>query len=161
MKKQIKMSAQNYVQYLLGRQNYTANKLRARLKNKGFPQSDTENAVAWAIENAYINESELMERQVELLAKRGYGKNIIYSKLRNDFFNPELMGGYFSQLCENIDFGPYCYVEVEKRLDKLNLAELDKDQLRKECEKIMRQVVSRGYSPTMVRNCLREYLSDE
>ena len=158
MKSQIQtQSCRSFAMSLLSVKDYTVDKLRGRLIRRNYSPEEIEETLEWAIESGYINEIELMKRQIEIFASRSYGKIIIKQKLREHFFSLELIQQHFDEICNEIDFVYYCSVEVEKRVKKIDFSSLDKIETRKEKDKIIRQIMSKGYNLEIVKKAMDGY----
>ena len=147
----------SFAMSLLSVKDYTSDKLRGRLMRKNYSPEDIEDTLEWVKESGYIDEVELMKRQIDIYASRNYGKIIIKQKLRDHLFATEILQEHFDEFCNQVDFEGYCTAEVEKRVNKVDFSSLDKAEARKEKDKIIRQVMSRGYSIEIIKKVVGGY----
>ena len=78
-----KSSPRSYALWLLGRQAYSAARLRERMIRRGFEEAEAEDAVAYLIEIGYLDDASFAKNFVEARARSGHGPRKLRWELHN------------------------------------------------------------------------------
>jgi regulatory protein len=130
---------------LLSKKAYSTSKLKASLKKKLFPDDEIEDAISKLQQKNYINDQRYTEDRVICLIRKNYGDIYIYSKLETEELSiseSELMSlRQEYKLEENF---------VLKQVIEDKMRQLKSEDIDRKLPKIIRYLVSRGFSPDKV-----------
>lgn len=139
------MNAKEKIIDYLQRRDHSEKELRLKLKKFEYSSEEIEAALAWVKERNYLAEPvELSKRHIERLQKQKKGQNYIQQYLHKKGLPP-------CPIDKNSEL--HNAIELAKQIAVKN------DTLdRKIREKIGRKLLSRGYSPDIVRKVIYEEL---
>lgn len=130
--------------------------LRSKLSNSGiYTQEEIENALEICRSRGYLNDALLASDAVQFLNSCGKGERIIRQKLRSRGIGSEDLESALAELTPEDERA----AAKSAAEGKLRLLVREKD-MRKKREKLFRFLLSRGFSPGVTGETVRELLSD-
>lgn len=134
----------------------TESALTSKLRVRGFDRYIAEDAAQYLSEHGYIDERRILERAVEQLGSvKLYGRSRIKSELYKKGISRDVIDEYLEEYLDLVD--------TEANLIKLVKRKCDLDSIgdRKYREKFYAAMYRLGYSPSEVRDAIREVMDEE
>ena len=139
------------VRILTGRDHGSA-ELTRKLKRKGCPADEVDDAVARLRKLGYLNDDALLVREVERLVAGGFGPRAIRHKLRGRGFEGEPLEAALGQVEERDGFREACAVALRRKCRPF-----EGRWERPAWLKAARFLAGRGFPEHLVRATLRAY----
>ncbi|HHW99200.1 MAG TPA: regulatory protein RecX [Firmicutes bacterium] len=144
-----KSSARSYALWLLGRQPYTAAKLRERLLRRGYDEAETGDAVNYLLEIGYLDDSLYATNFVSSRALAGHGPRKLRWELRNRGVAADVIDEAISQVPQET---------LAERAEQLAFRRLRGKDLRdpKVISSVYRHLLQRGYDYDLVEEAVQK-----
>lgn len=133
---------------MLGRRDYGETEMRRRLLCYGYREAEINRAIQRATEFKFLNEERFLISFIDERKRRGWGKLRIERELMARGSDPRTLPGY-----------PERFFSREDDIERANQL-LDRKRIpsEKPFEKLMRFLVSKGFSYDVAREAVREHL---
>lgn len=95
-----KSSARSYALWLLGRQSYTAARLRDRLLRRGYDEEEASDAIAYLLEIGYLDDTAYAASFVAGRALAGHGPRKLRWELKNRGVNSNVIEDAVAQVSQ-------------------------------------------------------------
>lgn len=131
---------------------YTEKELRDKLKLKEFDESSINEAIERASEYGYINDTYYAKCYIEQKGiPNKLGPKIILQKLLQKGIKKDIINDALSEFFTDEDEINNCYDLVVKKMKNLKMENFDD---RKNCDKLYRFLLSKGYTYDTINSCL-------
>lgn len=138
---------------LLGVRNHSVAELIKKLTREGFPPHAIEEVVSYLVKNDYCNDAEYLKTLVVGGLESGMGPEKIKKKLMAKGFSRDLIQERLAELTDDE------VLKHQKETAQALIARFDLKN-RKEKEKAVRRLVTRGYRFTFIQDLIDELLED-
>lgn len=144
-----KSSARSYALWLLGRQSYTAARLRERLLRRGYSEEEASDAIAYLLEIGYLNDAAYAANFVTGRSLSGQGPRKLRWELRNRGVATNLIDAAVEQVPYKTQF------EQAERLAQRRLRGKALDDP-KVISGLYRYLLQRGYDYALVEDVVQK-----
>ncbi|MDC1173783.1 regulatory protein RecX [Bacteriovoracaceae bacterium] len=131
-----------YAIRLLARRDYSRHKLTQKLIDKKFEKEIATDVIQYLIDESYLKEEHYIEARIKGFMHKNYSAHFVMQKLNQENCYPE------EEIIEQI-FREYNVNSETQILDlirkKLNIMSIDKTNIQKSREKLIRYVLSKGH----------------
>ena len=159
MKKQYKTAIEAAVKYL-ERRDRTENEVRARLRELEFPEREIDEAIDELYSSLLINDEEYAHEFVKSkLAVRPVSRRALKAKLKSHKLSDEHIDAALSELDENSDY-ENAYSEAVSFVLAHMTDCTDRENEKKQRDRLMRRLISHGYDFDTVRRAIRNALEE-
>ena len=135
---------------LLALRDHGRTELARKLRGKGCPPDEVEDALRRLEASGYVNDAAVVEREVDRLVREGRGPLIVRQKLGQRGFEGTLVEAAIGRVDEDGRFTEGCREALRRRFGAVDTAD------RKAWLKAARFLAGRGFPESLVRATLRE-----
>lgn len=146
-----KSSPRSYALWLLGRQTYTASRLRDRLIRRGYSSEEAGDAIAYLLEIGYLDDAAYATNYVTGRSLAGNGPRKLRWELKSRGVNAEIIDDAISQVPHQTLF------EQAERLAERRLRGKDRGDP-KVIAGTYRYLVQRGYDYALVEDVVQKVI---
>ncbi len=143
---------------LLARQDYSRAKFRQKLKQRGHAQQDIELVINYLIERNYLREENYLEARAKGMVTKGLSVQSIQHKLSGEGLEvtKERIQEFMTE--KGVSTSSQLDKLVQKKARLLSQDELKSPEGRKARDKVLRFLISKGYSFNESKKALYRYL---
>lgn len=144
-----KSSARSYALWLLGRQSYTAARLRERLIKRGYSEEEASDAIAYLLEIGYLNDAAYAANFVADRSLAGHGPRKLRWALKNRGIDTNIIDDALAQVPQTTLFEQAERLAVRRLRDK----PLDDPKV---IASAYRYLLQRGYDYVLVEEVVQK-----
>ncbi len=143
---------------LLARQDYSRAKMRQKLKQRAVPAEEIEQVLVYLVEKNYLREENYLEARAKGLVTKGLSPKSIQHKLHSEGLevSQEKIQEFMSD--KGVSTDSQLEKLVQKKARTLSQEKLQSPEGRKERDKILRFLLSKGYSFSESKKALYRFL---
>lgn len=142
---------------MLGRRSYSSRRLLEKLLVKGYGEEAAAGAVAWCVQQRFLDDETLAGRLAEQQASRGYGARRIRDYLRSKGFEDELIERVLQTSGDEQD----AEVTMEKLVALCHKLHKEEEWDNRERARVSAALARRGFGWDEIRSALRRVTDEE